>query len=111
MKSPVQHQVEAFNNRDIETFMETYASNASVENGNGEKMMSGSEEIQAFYSNVFKNSPDLRCEIVNRTSVGDWVVDEEKIQGLKARGLPEQAHAVVAYKVSNGQITFARMYS
>lgn len=111
MKSPVQHQVEAFNNRDIEAFIEAYASNTIVENGNGETMMSGSEEIRAFYNNVFDNSPDLRCEIVNRTSVGDWVIDEEKIQGLKAEGFPEEARAVVAYKVSNGQITFARMYS
>jgi hypothetical protein len=43
--------------------------------------------------------------------VGDWVIDEEQIQGLKADGFPEEAHAVVSYKVSDGLITFVRMYS
>ncbi|WP_185958448.1 hypothetical protein [Fodinibius sediminis] len=44
-------------------------------------------------------------------SVGDWVIDEEKLEGLHAQGFPEEAHAVVAYSVSNGQITFVRMFS
>lgn len=111
MKDPVQHQLEAFNSRDIDDFMEAYAPDTTVENGDGEKMMSGSKEMRAFYSNVFKNSPKLHCDIVNRTSVGNWVIDEEKIQGLKTEGFPEEAHAVVAYKVSDGQITFVRMFS
>lgn len=102
MKDPVQYQFEAFNSRDIDAFMEALAPNTTVENGDGEKMMSGSEEIRTFYSSVFKNSPNLHCEIVNRTSVGDWVIDEERIHGLKAKGFPEEAHAVVAYKVSDG---------
>ncbi|PKD45161.1 nuclear transport factor 2 family protein [Rhodohalobacter barkolensis] len=111
MDYPVQQQFEAFNNRDIDAFMESYAPKITVENGSGEEMMSGSEEIRTFYSSVFKNSPNLHCEIVNRTSVGDWVFDEEKIQGLNAEGFPEEAHAVVAYLVDDGQITFVRMYT
>lgn len=111
MEDPVQHQLEAFNNRDIDTFMEAFADDATVEDGNGEEMMSGSKQMRAFYHNVFENSPNLHCNILNRTTVGDWVIDEEQIKGLKAEGFPEKAHAMVAYKVSDGQITFARMYS
>lgn len=111
MQDPVQHQLEAFNNRDIDAFMEAFSSEITVENGEGEEMMSGSKEMWAFYNNIFGNSPDLHCDLVNRTKVGDWVIDEEKIQGLKAEGFPEEAHAVVAYKLSDGQITFVRMYS
>ncbi|WP_445666606.1 nuclear transport factor 2 family protein [Fodinibius sp. AD559] len=111
MEDPVQHQLEAFNNRDIDAFMEAFADDATVENGGGEEMMSGSEQIRAFYRNVFENSPNLHCDIVNRTTVGDWVIDEEQLQGLKAEGFPEEAHAMVAYAVEDGHITFARMYS
>jgi len=111
MKDPVQHQLKAFNNRDIDAFMEAFATDTLVENGDGEKMMGGHDEIRAFYREVFENSPDLHCHLVNRTSVGDWVLDEEKIKGLRADGFPEKAHAMVAYKVSDGKITFARMYS
>jgi hypothetical protein len=111
MEDPVQHQLEAFNNRDVDAFMEAYASEIRVEDGSGEEMMSGTDEICAFYTNLFNNSPELHCEVVNRTSVGNWVIDEEKLQGLNAEGFPEEAHAVVAYSVSNGQITFVRMFS
>jgi len=111
MEDPVQHQLKAFNNRDVEAFMEAYSPEITVEDGSGEKMMSGSEEIRAFYTELFNNSPDLHCEVMNRTSVGDWIIDEEKLQGLNAEGFPEEAHAVVAYTVSNGQITFVRMFS
>lgn len=111
MENPVQYQLEAFNNRDIDAFMEAYAPEITVEDGSGEEMMRGSDEIRAFYTNLFNNSPELYCEVVNRTSVGDWVIDEEKLQGLNAEGFPEEAHAVVAYTVSNGQITFVRMFS
>jgi hypothetical protein len=111
MTDPVQHQFEAFNNRDLDAFMEAYASNTQVEDGTGEKLMSGTEEMRAFYGNVFENSPDLHCELVNRTTVGDWVFDEEQFEGLNAEGFPEEARAVAAYQVRDGQITLVRMYT
>ena len=111
MTNPVQHQVEAFNNRNIDAFLEAYATETRVENGKGEEMISGKEELRAFYSNVFQNSPNLHCEIVNRTKVGNWVIDEEQLEGLNAEGFPEEAHAVVSYEVSDGKIRFVRMFS
>lgn len=111
MENPVQHQVKAFNNRNIDAFMEAYATDITVESGSGEEMMSGCNEFRTFYENLFENSPDLQCDIINRTKVGDWVIDEENLKGLNAEGFPEEAHAVVAYTVKNGQITFVRMFS
>lgn len=111
MDNPVQHQLKAFNNRDIEAFMDAFGPNVTVENGHGEEMMSGRNEFRGFYEQLFENSPNLHCEIINRTKVGDWIIDEERIQGLKAEGFPEEAHAVVTYKVDNGEITFVRMYT
>ena len=111
MKNPVQHQVEAFNNRDIDAFLKAFATDVRAENGRGEEMMSGREEFRAFYENLFGDSPSLHCEIINRTKVGNWIIDEEKLQGLNADGLPEEAHAVVAYTVNDGEITFVRIFS
>ena len=109
MTHPVEHQLEAFNARDLDAFIEAYASGARIEDGEGQEMMSGTEELRAFYGNVFKNSPNLHCEVVNRISVGDWVIDEEKIEGLQAEGFPEEAHAAVEYRVSDGRIELVRM--
>lgn len=111
MKDPVQHQLTAFNNRDIDAFLKAFASDVKVESGDGEEMMDGLDEFRAFYENLFNNSPDLHCRIINRTTVGNWVIDEEKLKGLNAEGFPEEAHAVVAYSIKNGQITFVRMFS
>lgn len=33
MEDPIQHQLEAFNKRDIDAFMEAYAPEITVENG------------------------------------------------------------------------------
>lgn len=111
MTDPVQHQLDAFNNRDLEAFMEAFAPDARIEDGTGEVLMNGAEEMRAFYGSVFENSPELYCDLVSRSAVGDWVFDEEKVEGLQAEGFPEEAHAMVAYKVSGGQITFARMFT
>jgi hypothetical protein len=90
--------------------MEAYAPDTRVEDGAGNEIMSGAEEMRAFYGSVFEGSPVLHCDLVGRTKVGDWVFDEERIEGLNAEGFPEEAHAMVAYKTERGQITFVRMF-
>lgn len=109
MEDPVEHQLQAFNARDLDAFLEAYGPDVRVENGEGEDLMRGIEELRAFYGDVFRNSPDLHCDVVNRISVGDWVIDEEEVEGLQAEGFPEEAHAAVEYRISNGRITFVRM--
>lgn len=111
MTNPVQNQLDAYNRRDLDAFMDAYAPDTRVEDGAGTELMSGAEELRAFYGAVFENSPDLHCELVNRTRVGDWVFDEERIEGLHAEGFPEEAHTLVAYKVDDDQITLVRMFS
>lgn len=110
MDKPVKHQVNAFNKRDIDSFLEAYAPEIEIENGNGETLMNGLDEVRDFYENVFENSPDLHCDIINRTHVGNWVIDEEQVHGLNAEGFPDEAHAIVSYKVEDNFITLARMY-
>ena len=111
MENPVQHQVKAFNKRNLNSFMEAFSEDIEAEDGNGESMMKGTEEFRSFYKNLFQNSPDLHCDIVNRTKVGNWVIDEEKLEGMNMEGFPKEAHAVVAYKLEDGEIKFVRMFS
>lgn len=110
MTDPVQQQLEAYNERNLEEFLEAYASDILIEDGAGEEIMRGMEQLRAFYGELFSNSPDLHCDVVNRISVGNWVIDEEKIEGVHAEGFPEEAHAAVAYRVTDGEITLVRMF-
>jgi len=50
--------------------------------------MNGAEERRAFCGSVCDNSSDLHCELLGRTTVGDWTSDEERIEGLDAEGFP-----------------------
>jgi hypothetical protein len=110
MNDPVQHQLEAYNDRDLEAFMEAYAPDVRIEDGSGEEILSGLEAMRGFYESLFENSPNLRCEVVSRVSLGSWVIDEEEVSGLQAEGFPEEVHAAVAYRVNDGEIDLVRMF-
>ena len=110
MSGPVDQQLEAFNDRDLDRFMDAFAGDTQVEDGDGTRIMSGAAEMRPFYEAMFSDSPDLHCDVVNRISVGDWVIDEEKVVGVQAEGFPEELHSAVAYKVEGGKITRVRFF-
>ena len=109
MTNPVQQQLEAYNDRDIDRFMDAYVPEARYEDGDGGAILTGAQEMREFFGAMFANSPELHCDVVSRISVGDWVIDEERVTGVQAEGFPEEIHAAVAYKVEDGKITFARI--
>lgn len=109
MDDPVQQQLEAYNHRDLDRFLDAYSPEARFEDGEGGAILTGAQEMREFFGAMFANSPDLHCDVVHRISVGDWVIDEEQVTGAHAEGFPEEIHAAVAYKVEDGKITLARI--
>jgi uncharacterized protein (TIGR02246 family) len=97
-------QVKAFNARDLEQFLGCYAQNAVVKDGDGNVLMSGIESIREMYGQLFRNSPQLAAEIPSRMTVGDFVIDEEEIDGFNLPGYPVQIHAVAVYRGTDGVI-------
>ena len=47
----------------LEHFLECYASNAVIENGAGEVLVRGHDDVRGLYGRLFAQSPDLHCEI------------------------------------------------
>jgi hypothetical protein len=84
--------------------MVCYADDCIVEDGAGNRLLTGHAEMRPRYETLFKNSPHLHCELVNRTRIGSYVIDEERITGR----VPALNHAVVIYRVTNGLITHVR---
>lgn len=105
---PVADQLEAYNNRDIERFLSCYHPDVKIEDGEGNPLMQGHEEMRAQYSPLFDSSPDLHARLVSRISVGDYVIDEEDVSGRKVEGFPERIHAVAIYRVEADKITHVR---
>ncbi len=112
MRSPVeavQAQVDAYNARDAVAFTACYHPEATVVGPDGDVMVEGSEAINALYTKLFAQSPEMHVDISTRISIGDWVIDEEEASGLVFEGSPTDMHAVVIYRVRDGLIVRAQL--
>lgn len=99
----VQAQVDAFNRRDVDAFMATYAPDAIHWAFPADTTFAGAARIRAHYTELFSD-PDasrLHATVRSRTVQGRFVVDEEYIVGLPA----DDPHvSVIIYEVVGGRI-------
>ena len=102
----VQNQLNAYNSRNINDFLNTYSEDVRVYNFPEELRYEGKADMREQYADFFRNTPDLHCEIKNRIVIGNKVIDEEYITNNG-----KHFRAVAIYKVENGKIaevTFLR---
>jgi hypothetical protein len=102
----VERRLHAYNARDVDGLLAAHADDCVVEDGEGEVLMRGREEMRAFYGALFARSPDLCCEVRGRVCVGSYVFDEERVTG----GSTSEIHAMVAYRVVEGLIRHVRTF-
>lgn len=102
-------QLDAYNARDLERFLDCYASEAVIEDGTGNVMMRGRDAMRALYGQLFAQSPHLHCEIRQRILVGQYIVDEEAITGFHLDGFPTELHAAAVYRVEGRRIAHVRL--
>ncbi|WP_299224555.1 nuclear transport factor 2 family protein [uncultured Psychroserpens sp.] len=95
----VQKQLNAYNARNIDAFMATYATDVKLYNYPNQLRTDGYEQMRKSYSEWFKNAPDLNAYIKKRIVIGNKVIDEEQVT---ANG--QIFHAVAIYEVENGKI-------
>lgn len=98
----VQAQLDAFNARDVEALMATYAPDAEQFALHGERMAKGHEELRPRYLTRFEE-PDLHARLLSRTVIGNIVTDFELI----TRNFPEglgTLEMLCIYEVINGRI-------
>ena len=102
-------QVDAYNARDLERFLDHYAPDAVIEDGAGQVLMRGREAMKGLYGQLFAQSPELHCEIRQRIRVGPYVVDEEEITGFHLAGFPTEVHGAAVYRVEGDKIVHVRL--
>jgi hypothetical protein len=95
----VQIQVEAYNNRNIDAFLATYDDNIKIYDFPNIFRYEGKEKMKKIYSSLFKEVPNLLCEIKKRIIMGNKVIDEEYV-----RVNDEFISAVAIYEVKNNKI-------
>jgi len=104
-----QRQLNAYNEGDIDAFLEPYSDTVKIFRIPGsEPYMVGKENMRPRYANLFERIPELHCEVVERMVVGNTVVDQERLTGLPDGNV---AHAIAIYKVANGKIVEVHFWS
>jgi putative hydrolase of HD superfamily len=101
----VQAQLDAFNAKDLDALMATYAPDAQQFALHGELLAQGHEALRARYAIRFAE-PDLHARLVSRTAIGNMVVDAEII----TRNFPEGVgtlEMLCVYEVMDGRIVRA----
>ena len=96
-----QAQLDAYNRRDIEAFLEPYADTVSVYRYPAQLLSKGKENMRKEYAQMFQQLPDLHCTLVKRIVLGQTVIDEESV--FIGKGLP-LVRAVAIYTISGGKI-------
>ncbi len=94
-----QRQLNAYNFRNIEAFLEPYADDVEVYNFPDQLQFTGKEAMRKGYAQMFANTPDLHCELVNRIVQGNTVIDQERVR-FGNRIL----EAIAIYHIENGKI-------
>lgn len=98
----VQKQLNGYNARNIEAFLEPYSEDAELYMFPNQLISKGKEAMRKDYSGMFENLPELHCEIKNRIVNGNFVIDQESVSGMK-KG--EKVEATAIYEIKNGKIS------
>jgi hypothetical protein len=96
----VQRQLEAYNARDLERFVATYAEDIKIYRLPAtEPAISGKAQLAQVYRERF-SSPLLHAEILTRIVLGNKVIDHERVRGIRETPL----EALAIYEVISGLI-------
>ena len=100
----VQRNLDSYNQRDIDGFMSSLASTIEVFGfAQSEATMIGADQVRAFYTSLFEQSPKLCSTILKRIVIGNKVIDHEHITGRN--GLAEVVELVLVYEVNEDKIS------
>nr|MBP9222064.1 amidohydrolase family protein [Chitinophagales bacterium] len=94
-----QRQLNAYNCRNIDAFLEPYADDVEIYNYPDKFLYKGKEEMRKTYSKMFEETPNLHCELLGRIVQGNVVIDKERVQFND-----KIIEAVAIYHIENNKI-------
>ena len=102
----VQGQLDAYNNRNLETFCTYFSEDVTVFDGRSQEcLFKGMSAFRKRYEHTFSN-PNLHCHLLNRIEQDDIVIDHEEVSGI-AENL---VYAIAIYRIDNGLIQEVTFY-
>jgi imidazolonepropionase-like amidohydrolase len=94
-----QQQLNAYNCRNIDAFLEPYADDVEIYTYPDKLIMKGKEEMRKNYSKKFDDTPNLHCELLGRIVQGNVIIDKERVQFTD-----KIVEAVAIYHIENNKI-------
>jgi len=101
----VQRQLDAYNARDVDAILATYAEDAQQFEHPAKLLASGTAELRERFAARFQE-PNLHAQLLNRTAMGPIVIDHEEV----TRTFPEgrgKIQLIAIYEVQAGKIAKA----
>lgn len=98
----VRAQVRAYNARDLEAFLATFAPDVRLYAFPDSLLYAGREALRPVYGQLFAAAPALRAEVTHRVVQGAFVLDREVTMGMPGR---PPLTGVAIYEVREGRIT------
>ena len=96
----VQRQLNGYNARNIEAFLEPYSEDVELYTYPDKLIAKGKESMRKEYIDMFKNLTHLHCEIKERIIQGNIIIDKESISGIGNTKLEGTA----IYHIENNKI-------
>ena len=95
----IQRQLNAYNAKDIDAFLATYADNIQLYNFPDSLIGSGKEKMKEMYEGFFKSANNLHSKIVDRINLNNTIIDHEVVtfNGKTIEG-------IAIYEVKDGKI-------
>ena len=101
----VQRQLDAYNARDVDAMLATYADDAQTFEHPSKLLASGSVQLRERFRVRFQE-PNLHAALIKRVVMGNIVVDHEKVTRTFPEG-PGTLELMMIYDVQNGRIARA----
>ncbi len=102
----VQYQLEALNRHDLADFVSVVSQDVIVTDADGSVWLNGKSEFTTWYELHFDEHPKLKIELLDRISLGEWVIDEVMATNFAD---DSQTHLISIIKVVNGVIESYRI--
>ena len=95
----VQRQLNAYNTRNLEAFLEPYAEDVELYQFPDKLTSKGKDAMRKGYA-FFDRTPNLHCEIKERIIQGNIIIDKESVTGFGSKPL----EATAIYHIENNKI-------
>jgi hypothetical protein len=101
----VQRQLDAYNARDLEGILATYAADAQQFEFPDKLLASGTAALRERFAARFQE-PNLHAQLLHRTVLGNKVIDHEEVTRTFPEG-PGKIQLLAIYEVQDGKIAKA----